>query len=51
VIDDLNVCVDEQYGDAALVAELKHDGYALIRRVNGYIGYLRKIRQGQDENS
>jgi four helix bundle protein len=46
VIDDLNVCLDEGYGDAAAVAELKAEAYQLINRINGYIAYLAKSRQG-----
>ncbi len=45
-IDDLNVCIDETYGEANLVAELKIDAYELIRKVNSYIAYLRKSQQG-----
>ncbi len=49
ILDDLNTCVDERYGDTTQVEELKLDGYALIRRINGYIAYLRKTRQGEQE--
>jgi four helix bundle protein len=48
LIDDFNTCVDENYGDQALVEELRNDGYDLIRRINGYIAYLRKSKQGDD---
>ena len=46
IIDDLNTCEDESYGDQKLVAELKNDAYVLIAKVNGYIAYLRKSQQG-----
>ena len=46
LIDDFNVCVDEAYGDQGLVAELKVDACNLIRRINGYVAYLRKTKQG-----
>ncbi|TMQ35539.1 MAG: four helix bundle protein [Planctomycetota bacterium] len=49
VLDDLNVCLDEGYGDPQEVEQRKQEGYELIKRVNGYIAYLRKTRQGQDE--
>jgi four helix bundle protein len=49
LIDDFNACHDEAYGDQALVAELKVEAYELIRRVNGYIAYLKKSKQGKDE--
>src|SRR5262245_44750240 len=46
LIDDFNTCHDEEYGDQAVVAQLKTEAYDLIRRVNGYIAYLRKSQQG-----
>jgi four helix bundle protein len=49
VIDDLNTCEDEGYGDQTLVAPLKSQAYELIRRINGYIAYLKKTKQGEDE--
>jgi four helix bundle protein len=48
LIDDFNICKDENYGDPGLVVELKNDAYDLIRRINGYIVYLRKSKQGDD---
>jgi four helix bundle protein len=47
VIDDLNICLDEGYGDAALVNELKSEAYSLISRINGYMAYLRRSHQGE----
>jgi four helix bundle protein len=49
LIDDFNVCLDEQYGNQQLVEELKVEAYELIRRINGYIAYLRKTKQGGEE--
>src|SRR5215470_12636677 len=49
LIDDFNTCLDEGYGDQTLVGQLKVDAYELIRRINGYIAYLRKTKQGGDE--
>ena len=49
LIDDINTCEDEGYGDQALVGELKIEAYDLIRRINGYIAYLRKTKQGGEE--
>jgi four helix bundle protein len=45
LIDDFNTCQDEAYGDQTLVAALKVEAYELIRRINGYIAYLRKSKQ------
>ena len=49
LIDDFNTCHDEGYGEQALVGDLKVEAYDLIRRINGYIAYLRKSKQGGDE--
>ena len=46
LIDDFNTCQDEGYGDQALVMQLKEEAYDLIRRINGYIAYLRRTKQG-----
>jgi len=48
LIDDFNTCEDEHYGDPALVGQLKLDAYELLRRINGYIQYLKKTKQGMD---
>ena len=47
LIDDFNTCVDERYGDQVLVGKLKAEAYDLIRRINGYVFYLRKSKQGE----
>ena len=49
LIDDINTCQDEGYGDRALAVELKTEAYDLIRRINSYIAYLRKTKQGGEE--
>ncbi len=49
LIDDINTCEDEKYGDAVFIVELKNEAYNLIRRINGYIAYLKKTKQGNDE--
>jgi four helix bundle protein len=46
ILDDLSVCLDEGYGNRKFVVSLIEDGYALIARVNGYIAYLQKVKQG-----
>ena len=50
LIDDFNTCEDENYGDQILVAELEKDAYERLRRINGYIAYLRKTNQGREES-
>src|SRR5438445_13232429 len=49
LIDDFNTCQDEAYGDPVLVGQLKADAYELIRRINGYIAYLKKTKQGGED--
>ena len=46
LIDDFNACVDEHYGDAALVTELLSEASQLIARLNSYIAYLQRSKQG-----
>lgn len=47
VIDDLNVCLDQRYGEPNFFANLKLDAYELIARINGYIAYLQRSKQGE----
>jgi four helix bundle protein len=49
ILDDLNTCLDEAYADTTHLEALKLEAYELIRRVNGYIAYLRRTRQGDQE--
>ena len=46
LIDGLNICLDEGYGDATTVEELRSEAYDLIHRINSYIAYLRRSKQG-----
>jgi len=46
LIDDFNVCIDENYGNPALVNELREDASQIIARINSYIAYLLKSKQG-----
>jgi four helix bundle protein len=49
LIDDFNTCQDERYCDPVVAEGLKAHAYDLIRRINGYIAYLKKTKQGGDE--
>ncbi len=42
LIDDLNVCLDEQYAAWDEVEKLKIESYDLLKKLNGYTAYLRK---------
>jgi four helix bundle protein len=41
LVDDLNVCQDEQYIDATTIAELKAEAWRVLGLINGYLRYLR----------
>ena len=47
IIDDFNVCLDEGYCPGFDLIQLKKEGYDLIRKINGYIAYLKKNQQGK----
>ena len=49
ILDDINLCLDEGYGDKDYNEALKEEGYTLIAKINGYIAYLRKCKQGATE--
>jgi four helix bundle protein len=42
LIDDLNVCIDEEYFSLDYLEELKEEGYRINKMLNGYIAYLQK---------
>jgi four helix bundle protein len=46
LIDDLNVCNDEQYLSANEVDTLKQHGWRVYQLINGYIRYLRDRKAG-----
>ncbi len=51
LLDDLNICFDEQYFPEEELKLLKDEGSDLLHRINGYIAYLRKRKEedGQQE--
>lgn len=46
LMDDLNVCLDENYLPAAQVEKLKTSGWHLLKLTNGYLRYLRDRKLG-----
>ena len=46
ILDDLNICIEENYGDKEENEALKEEGYFIIKKINGYIAYLKKAKQG-----
>lgn len=45
IIDDINICTDEDYAAEQLLSELKSGAYQLIHRLNGYVAYLRNTHR------
>jgi len=41
LFDDLNVCIDENYAHKNYIEELKQEEYSVLKKLNGYIKYLR----------
>lgn len=48
IIDDLNACLDEGYATEELTQFLKSKASELNARINSYIAYLRKSKQGKE---
>src|SRR5690242_6986899 len=46
LIDDLNVCEDEEYLPLTEVVELKEQGWAVLKLINGYLRFLRDRKVG-----
>jgi four helix bundle protein len=46
IIDDFNVCMDENYCTEFNFSQLKEEAYELILRINRYISYLKRNQQG-----
>ena len=49
LIDDFNICIDERYGSDSLPEMLKDAARQLVARINSYIAYLRRTKQGLSE--
>ena len=49
IIDDLNVCLDENYFPSNQVEGLKTEGYKLIKQINGYISYLKRSQKKNNQ--
>lgn len=45
IIDDLNVCLDEQYFSEEYIIGLKDEGYELLKGRNGYMKYLKRMKK------
>ena len=47
LLDDLNVCIDENYFPVEQIEKLKSDGWRVHRLINGYIRFLRSRTAGK----
>ena len=47
LIDDLNVCEDEQYMTEKEIASLKQEGWRVRQLIDGYIRYLRQQKNSE----
>jgi four helix bundle protein len=50
LIDDINTCIDEGYAELSRLDNLKKEGYELLKKLNGYIKYLRSCKQAAINN-
>jgi len=41
LIDDFDLCISEKYADGIRLNDLKNKAYELLKRLNGYIKYLK----------
>jgi len=48
LLDDINVCIDEQYAEMSHLEALKSEGYELLHKINSYIVYLNKRKSESD---
>jgi four helix bundle protein len=48
LIDDLNVCEDEEYLPAPEVSNLRDQGWNVLKLLNGYLRWLRDKKIGQN---
>ncbi len=48
LIDDLNTCLDEKYAEETLLERLKEEGYELLKKINGYLKYLRERKESEN---
>jgi four helix bundle protein len=46
IIDDLNTCLDEYYLSEHIIDSYKEQAREMIARINSYISYLRRSKQG-----
>jgi len=50
LIDEINVCMDEDYAELDRLTKLKEEGYSVLKKLNGYIKYLQKCKEENSES-
>ena len=50
LLDDLNGCIDENYAAKDYIEGLKQEGYDLLKKINGYIKYLKDRKSSEPIN-
>ena len=50
LIDDLNLCEDENYLDKCELQQLKDHLYGCLKLINGYVAYLRKRKKDSQDS-
>ena len=48
LIDDINICIDEKYFQEKHLKELKEQAYSLLKKINGYIAFLKNQKTKLD---
>ena len=49
LLDDLNMCLDEKCAEETLLEGLKKEGYELLKKINGYIKYLKERKALEEQ--
>jgi len=49
LIDDLNICLDEEYFEDIFLNNFKSNAFNIIKKLNGYIAYLRNQKENQNK--
>ena len=49
LVDDLNICIDEKYFPRDSLDKLKQEGAFVHKQLNGYIAYLRRRKEEEDQ--
>jgi len=47
LIDDLNICIDEEYFKEKYLMQLKKEGYELLKKINDYISYFKQRKKSE----